>query len=77
MTPERVTRGERRIRVAGVLVILGLLVEVVTLLVRGPISFLVFMFLGGALVLAGMLTYLLSFIGGGAAESAESTESRG
>lgn len=77
MTPERVTRGERRIRLAGVMVILGLLVEVVTLLVRGPISFLVFMFLGGALVLAGMLTYLLSFIGGGAAESAASTESRG
>ena len=68
MTPDRANRAERRIRLAGILVISGLLVEAVTLLVRGPISFLVFMFLGGALVLAGMLTYLLSFIGGGSAE---------
>ena len=67
MTPSPATRTERRIRLAGILVILGLLVEAVTLLLGGPISFLVFMFLGGALVVAGMLTYLLSFIGGGTA----------
>ena len=69
MISDRATRGERRIRLAAILIILGLLVEAITLLVGGPLSFLVFMFLGGALLMAGMLTYLLSFIRAGHAET--------
>ena len=69
VSTDRSSRSEQRIRVAGVLVILGLLVEAVTLLVGGPIAFLAFMFVGGALVFAGMLTYMLSFISAGPTES--------
>ena len=69
MIPDQATRGERRIRLAGILIISGLLVEAITLLVGGPVSFLVFMFLGGGLLMAGMLTYLLSFIRAGQAQT--------
>jgi hypothetical protein len=49
-----------RIRVAGLLVGLGLIVELVTLLWNHPLSFLAFAFVGAPLVLAGVLVYLVS-----------------
>ena len=43
----------------------GAIIEVATLMIRGPLSFLVFMFVAGALIFAGMVTYLFSLIGPG------------
>jgi hypothetical protein len=53
---------QRRIRRSGLFVLLGLGVEVATLLWRSPLSFFVFMFLGGALVGLGIVTFLLSLV---------------
>jgi hypothetical protein len=55
----------RRLRISGVLLILGLLVEGITLHWNTAFSFLAFMLLGGALFLAGVLTYLYSLISPG------------
>ena len=63
MSAGPITSAERRIRLAGVLVISGTIIEVITLMIRGPLSFLVFMFVAGALIVAGMVTYLSSLIG--------------
>lgn len=65
MSAPPTTSAERRIRLAGVLVISGAIIEVVTLMIRGPLSFLAFMFVAGALITAGMVTYLFSLIGPG------------
>jgi hypothetical protein len=53
---------QRRIRGSGLLVLLGLGVEVVTLLWRSPLSFFVFMIVGGALVALGIGLFLLSLV---------------
>ena len=50
----------RRLRLAGLLVSLGLLIEAATLFWQHPTAFLVFLLLGGALVALGVLLYLLS-----------------
>jgi len=52
----------RRLRRAGLLVALGLIVETVTLFWPHPTAFLVFLFLGGLLVAAGVLLYLFAII---------------
>ena len=56
------TRIERRIRIAGVLLIGGLLVELVTLHWSHPTAFLFFLFLGGALMALGIIIYLFSLV---------------
>ena len=53
-------RLARRLRLAGLLLGLGLLIEAATLFWPHPTAFLVFLFLGGALVAAGVLLYLFS-----------------
>jgi hypothetical protein len=53
---------ERRLRISGVLVILGLLVEALCLAWRGPLAFLVFLGLGGLLLFAGIVVYLHSLV---------------
>jgi hypothetical protein len=53
---------ERRLRLSGILLILGLLVEALCLAWKGPLAFLVFAGLGGLLFLAGMVVYLLSLV---------------
>ena len=58
--PER--KMARRLRVSGILIILGLLVEAASLIRIHPLSFLSFMFIGGGLLIAGVLTYLISLI---------------
>jgi hypothetical protein len=55
----------RRLRISGVLLILGLLVEGITLHWNTAFSFLAFMLVGGALFLAGVLIYLYSLISAG------------
>jgi hypothetical protein len=53
---------ERRIRLAGILLIAGLLVELVTLRWSHPTAFLFFLLLGGALMALGICAYLLSLV---------------
>jgi hypothetical protein len=53
---------ESRIRLAGILLIAGLLVELVTLRWWGPTAFLFFLLLGGALMALGIGVYLLSLV---------------
>ncbi|HWC18129.1 MAG TPA: hypothetical protein VG498_14000 [Terriglobales bacterium] len=51
-----------RLRLAGILIALGLLVELFTLAWNNPIAFLVFLGLGGLLIFAGIVIYLLSLV---------------
>lgn len=53
-------RLARRLRLAGLLLGLGLLIEAATLFWPHPTAFLVFLLLGGVLVAAGILLYLLT-----------------
>lgn len=54
---------ERRLQISGIILILGLLVEGLCLLGRGPIAFILFVGLGGLLLAAGVLGYLYSLVG--------------
>jgi hypothetical protein len=56
------TKIERRIRLAGILLIAGLLVETVTLRWSHPTAFLFFLFIGGVLMALGIGVYLLSLV---------------
>lgn len=55
---------ERRLRISGIILILGLLVEASSLLGHGPIAFMLFVGLGGILIAAGILLYLVSLVSG-------------
>jgi uncharacterized membrane protein YczE len=56
------TKLEKRLRLAGLLVVAGLLVELVTLLWSHPTAFLFFLLLGGMLIGMGILLYLYSLV---------------
>ena len=58
------TKLERRLRLAGYLLIGGLLVELVTLRWAHPTAFLFFLLLGGGLMAIGILIYLLTLLTG-------------
>jgi hypothetical protein len=51
-----------RLRIAGALILLGMLIEAFTLEWNNPIAFLVFMGIGGLLVGLGVVFYLLSLL---------------
>ena len=53
---------ERALRASGILLILGLAVEVVSLLWEKPLAFLLFVGVGGLLTLLGILLYLYSLV---------------
>jgi predicted membrane channel-forming protein YqfA (hemolysin III family) len=53
---------EKRLRISATLVVAGLLVELITLFWSHPTTFLVFLFLGGSLIVLGVLVYLLSLL---------------
>jgi hypothetical protein len=53
---------QRSLRFSGVLLILGLAVELISLVWEKPLAFLLFAFIGGALFLAGILLYLYSLV---------------
>lgn len=53
---------EKRLRWAGLLVMLGLVVEAVSLGWRHPTAFLVFVFLGGLCLAVGMLSFLMTIV---------------
>jgi hypothetical protein len=56
------TRLEKRLRIAGSLILAGLLVELLTLKWSHPTAFLFFLMLGGSLIAIGMLLYLYSIV---------------
>jgi hypothetical protein len=60
-------RLEKRLRLAGILVILGLLVEGVCLLRAGPLAFIFLVGVGGLLCVAGIAVYLYSLVSSGEA----------
>ncbi len=53
---------DRKLQLSGIVLILGLVLEAVCLLRRGPIAFIVFAGLGGALFAVGILLYLYSLV---------------
>jgi len=53
---------ERRVRLAGVLVCLGLLIQLLTLVRIHPLAFVAFIAIGCRLVAAGLLLYLYSVV---------------
>jgi hypothetical protein len=53
---------ERRLRISGTLIILGLIVEAVCLLWSRPLAFVLFIGFGGAFLTAGILFYLYSLV---------------
>lgn len=57
-----VNRLERRLQLAGILIILSLLVEVFSLLWNRPLAFLAYIGAGGFLLGAGVLVYLYSLV---------------
>ena len=53
---------EQRLQIAGVLLIIGLVIEAVCLLWARPISFVIFVALGGLFLFAGVITFLFSLV---------------
>ena len=58
---------EKRLRLAGILLIIGLLVEGVCLLWAGPLAFIFLVAAGGFLCAAGVVVYLYSLVASGEA----------
>lgn len=53
---------EKRIQIAGILLITGLLVEAVCLLWALPITFVIFAMVGGLLMFIGLVIFLYSLV---------------
>jgi hypothetical protein len=68
----------RRLRLAGLLILLGLGLEAVSFSWNSPFAFFLFIFGTGLLVVVGILVFLYSLVAGGeSAASAESCTPRG
>ena len=59
---ENTSRLQRRLKIAAYLLIAGLLVEAVTLYWSSPLSFMLFIGLGGTLVGLGIIVYLVAIV---------------
>ena len=55
-------RMARRIRIAGIFLLLGMAVEVISLLWSNPTAFLVYVTVGGFFLLLGLAAYLFSLV---------------
>jgi hypothetical protein len=53
---------EKRLRVAGTLLMIGLLIEATCLLWAKPIAFVLFVAIGGLFLFVGVVVYLLSLV---------------
>jgi hypothetical protein len=53
---------ESRLRMAGMILILGLFIEGFCLLSHGAVGFIIFAGLGGSLLLLGVVVYLLALV---------------
>jgi hypothetical protein len=60
---------ERRLQIAGIILILGLLVQGLCLLSHGAVGFLIFTGVGGLLLLLGIVIYLLALVGSASSEN--------
>jgi hypothetical protein len=67
---------DRRLRVAGTLIVLGLLIELGSLLWSHPLAFILFIAAGGLLIAAGILVYLYSLVSGGDSVARKNSETR-
>jgi len=56
----------KKLRTAGILIIIGLAVEALSLVWNHPLSFVAFLGMGGLLLAAGILSYLWALVSGGA-----------
>jgi hypothetical protein len=56
------TKIERRLRLAGIVLVAGLLIEAVCLMWARPLAFIVLVALGGLLVATGIAVYLYSLV---------------
>lgn len=65
----------RRLRLSGLFIILGLIVQALSLLWNHPLSFIAFVSLGGLLLAIGILLYLLAVVNM-ASDPQESTEAQ-
>jgi hypothetical protein len=52
----------RRVRVAGIFILLGMVIEVVSLLWAHPTAFLVYVAFGGFCLFVGLIAYLFSLV---------------
>lgn len=52
----------KKLRLAGIFIILGLIVEGLSLLWNHPLSFLAFLCIGGIFLLLGIVIYLLALV---------------
>jgi hypothetical protein len=59
---DNTSRLQRKLKTAAYLLIAGLLIEGITLYWAHPTSFLLFISLGGVLIVAGVTTYLLAIV---------------
>ncbi len=66
---------ERRIHISGVLIGLGLVIQMLTLTWSHPLAFLTFLLIGTPLVAAGTLFYLYSLVASGENRSGTITKS--
>ena len=55
-------RLTKHLRVAGTLIILGLIVQLASLFWNHPLSFLLFVLVGSAILVAGILVYLFAIV---------------
>jgi hypothetical protein len=58
----RANSMERRIQVAGIILIAGLLIEALCLIWARPISFVLFVAVGGLFLFAGVVVFLFSLV---------------
>ena len=52
----------RRIQISGILILIGLLIELISLNWSHPTAFLLFVMIGGVFIVAGILFYLYTLV---------------
>ena len=60
MTPSNAM--EKRLRIAGTLLVVGLLIEALCMLWKAPIAFIIFVAFGGLLLFVGVAVFLVSLV---------------
>ena len=53
---------QKRLQISGTLLIVGLVIEALCLLSKGPIAFVIFVAIGGLFIAVGVAVYLLSLV---------------
>jgi polyferredoxin len=53
---------DKRLRLAGILIVIGLLIQALSLLWNHPLSFIAYLVIGGLSVAIGIVVYLLTLV---------------